>query len=749
MKIVRRSTPFRTALSLAVLLSLAACGGGGGSPDDDGATGVSLQGVAAKGLLKNAIVKAYRVNADGSRTLLKEEVTDTTGAYVLTGLPAGELVLVEITAGAATTMIDEATNAEVSLPAGFALRAATVLQDSGSGGSNTLQVTPFSEMAVAKAEAASGGLSKSNVEGANADVRSYVGFDVLQDAPVFDTTGTQPANQAALLLAAVSQLASSNVVSGCSGTQGEKVKCVVEAMATAGTQDSALADQIATAVQATQNDPDEPYAGPPVLPPVQQPVDIVPPDTRNSSVDAAKALIASIRSNASALSGTDGDTLEKRIQAVQTAFESAINPVGPSQRALLQALVAAASELDDIRTGQHADVPFSSALAVKVSDALGAGCTFYSDDTFTTVATDYGNASHVGCRVSHAEVMEGGKRYRIQHAVRISGNEGSYQVNTRIVKQEVNVDGYSVGAPVVLLAFQQTPAEMALLRDETGELTGLTLNGKLAPAVYADGSHDTGAVWVDVSIGLSATVSGNATRLNLLGQFQAQDAGGTTTSTVVLKEGSYLQASLPDDNSLVQTPQEDSESAARLEIEASTTGGHLINGLLQASLFKSDLSGASVPTQSSFTGLIKGAGDVQLFQGQLALGLSNVAAYDASQPDSSSNFLKKSLTLDGALYVPGRSAIEIQLAFSETEGSGVYGLSGYYLQGETRVNLTAAGSEDGSVASTATFSTPSGISMTLTPSVNLIDITKGGVVIGRLDRSAGIINYIDNTRESF
>jgi hypothetical protein len=94
--------PVRTLLSATLLAVLAACGGGGGDTAGGGGggggttSGVTVQGIAAKGLLKQAIVKAYRIESNGSRTLIKESVTDTDGSYSLADIPAGVTVLVEI-----------------------------------------------------------------------------------------------------------------------------------------------------------------------------------------------------------------------------------------------------------------------------------------------------------------------------------------------------------------------------------------------------------------------------------------------------------------------------------------------------------------------------------------------------------------------------------------------------------------------------------------------------------------------------
>ncbi len=67
---------------------ITACGGGGGGTSTDPVTPVAatttVSGVASKGPLKRAMVKAYAVKDDGTRgDLIASKETDDTGAYTL------------------------------------------------------------------------------------------------------------------------------------------------------------------------------------------------------------------------------------------------------------------------------------------------------------------------------------------------------------------------------------------------------------------------------------------------------------------------------------------------------------------------------------------------------------------------------------------------------------------------------------------------------------------------------------------
>ncbi len=136
------------ALAGAMIL-LAGCGGGGGGGSSAApapATGGSVTGVAAKGTLAGAIVTAYCGNSQAPADQLATGLTNTAGQYSLswTTACAGPVLLV-VTAGANTTMADEATGTIVTPAPGFQLRA--FLADPGT--TTVKNITPLTDMAVA------------------------------------------------------------------------------------------------------------------------------------------------------------------------------------------------------------------------------------------------------------------------------------------------------------------------------------------------------------------------------------------------------------------------------------------------------------------------------------------------------------------------------------------------------------------------------------------------------------------------
>ncbi len=755
MKSMHRVGLVRHALCLAVLLSLGAC-----MNDDDpseqptGPATVAVSGVATKGQLKAAIVRAFRVNADGSTTLLKESITDTIGGYELTGIPAGEVILVEVSAGPNTRMVDEASNdSNVPLPAGFKLRAAVVTQ---SGGSNTVQITPFSEMAVSKAQA-QGGLTAGNVEGANADIRTYLGFDVISEKPEFTDDGTTPANKAALMLAAISEVAHDTTTLGALGCgsaadTGAKVQCVVEKMAERGSQDATLAQTIGDAKDTVASGD---YAGTEVPPkPVPQPSAITSPAEGATAVADAKALVANLRSNYAALYGSSGDTLYKRLAAVQQSFLAMPELLSTSHRGLLQVAVDASARLDAVIDGEiTGDLPEANHIFRPLNgNVLNVGCSFFQNAAFTLPATTYDHSRYVACRVSQAVVQAGSGHEVVQHRLLIlpvAGSPHAYQLRSQVVRQAVEMsNGQWVLAGNTTQELTGYKLASLTLTRHGGETLDASVRGQFAPAIQqSTGSHDTGALSVEVDALRSPSVGG-AARLTLAGTLQRLDANEAVIGSVTLGANSFVQGITPPAGQ-ADAAIDHSQTEARLVLQAQTAGGQQVVGTLVLRGFETDLQGIATPGYAEFEGrIVDGAGTV-LFNGKLDSLRTNMAAYDSAEPDSATNHVSRTVSLTGDLFVPASALLTVNLSLSELAYRD-YAATGSYQQAGMQVNLslTGAGTAPGQLAG-LTLSSSTGVSITLEPGTAVFPIKKADVVVGRLDAQQRQIYYRDNTSESF
>ncbi len=135
-------------ITLAVVLALTGCGGGGGgdanAPAPPVSSPTSINGVAAKGIIKQARVLACRIvngapEPDAS-CATTSTANDGSFSFTFNDGFAGPL-MVKVMAGAASTMLDETTGTDIAY--GMTMRAAVPAVSQATG----VYVTPYSEMA--------------------------------------------------------------------------------------------------------------------------------------------------------------------------------------------------------------------------------------------------------------------------------------------------------------------------------------------------------------------------------------------------------------------------------------------------------------------------------------------------------------------------------------------------------------------------------------------------------------------------
>jgi hypothetical protein len=173
------------AAAIASLL-LAGCGGGGSSAVSSSST--ELSGIASKGPVANGTITAFSI-ANGQKDKSLASVTsDNSGSYTLKlGTYTGP-VLIEVTGG---SYRDEATGNTVTLASTLRSTVAHVAPNtSGSALIKSASVTPITEAAVQNAETKAGGLTPTNIQTANDDVKAQLGFDPVSTQP---TDATNPA----------------------------------------------------------------------------------------------------------------------------------------------------------------------------------------------------------------------------------------------------------------------------------------------------------------------------------------------------------------------------------------------------------------------------------------------------------------------------------------------------------------------------------------------------------------------------
>ena len=226
------------ATGLLAAAALSACSGGGGG------TTVTLTGVVAKGLTSHADVGVYAITsgAVAATPLVTAVTTGTDGTYSLSFSPTtGQQYVVRASARSdgSTSHLDEVSNLQQTLPSQFAMRS---LMTASGGATAVVNLTPFSELAVAAAEHDTGGLTTANAAQAVSTVAQLFTFNpsAVTPASVALAVGADQ-QKLAVLLAAVSEMANDATTLatlGCTGSTivsaGDKTTCVVNQLAAAG-----------------------------------------------------------------------------------------------------------------------------------------------------------------------------------------------------------------------------------------------------------------------------------------------------------------------------------------------------------------------------------------------------------------------------------------------------------------------------------------------------------------------------------
>lgn len=789
----------RHVVAAAAMVALSACGGGGGSSSDTGQdVGPSsltntVSGVAAMGLLKNALVTAYLPDAKGQPgQKLDETRTDPSGAYRFSNLPAGQVILLVVSrnpdATAPTVMTDEATNLDVPVTADFQLSAATVIP-AMAGAHNIVQVTPYSTMAVEKARAAvqsSGQFDEQTVGLANADIRRYTGFDVLGDAPLFDATGHTPLNAAALALAAVSTLAQNQSAESCPALQGlsdaqaiasVKATCQLAVLKQAGSSNAALVDQLAAAQQTTLVN--EGYSG--ALPPAPAVQPATLPNVPVADVAAAKALVSYLRSDVPFILGETGDTLRTRLTQVQADINASINPVDSINMRLLDAINYASWLYADREYG----VPASSVRF----DVGGRqiGCAFYTDNSYSVVAVNPAERRTQVCRVTYGYQLKTPATgsspavyTALQHAIFMepgaetdspTGGTSEFTFRTSLLWQDGTVDAggafvpnWQTGQHTMLAAGGASdPASSKLVATVSGSwavkagvgdyATGLSLKGELAPAYErVNGVVQAKGQKTKVDLVFVPDLQANQlSKLNVTGGFTGVDGNGGE-SAIKLLEGSSIQGwlNLPDFSSDTLLAKLDDLSLT-LVLRATTPTGSVVNGTVALSRFtdtQAASGGALTPSQrvdeqisqpalTSFVGTVTRNGQV-LISGKVQLNRDGLAT----------STVTSTLKVNATVQVPSRPDLVLKdLVLTETASK--LDIAGRLEQGSLWISVS--GQVDANDVLKLSLLSDAGVSLAIdsASATGRFPLMKSSNVVGELDSKAGQVTFVDNSYERF
>lgn len=783
---------------------LAACGGGGGGgtsqqPVDNNAS-VSLTGTAAKGLMANADVTAHAINSDGTvaTAALATTTTDAQGRYSLSFTATkGQPYVVKVTANANTTHLDEVSGQTQALPVGFAMRSLLPAATSDTV-TTSASVTPFSEMAVAAAAEATGGVTAANAAQAVSTVSQLLGFNPTDVVPT--TTGnanaTADQQKLAVMLTAVSQLAASDALGCSTGSAGEKTQCVVNALADAtsltsiklesGSTDVSAA--LAGAVTTVVNDPAlVGSVSPALLTAIENRLacegtscTAVTP-TVASAIDAAKTLFTQIKSDWTTLFSRGGASsiATGAANAEAWKFREAMSDVQVPAELLLKdagALLMAVDLYNDYKAGRESLTNRGRAPDLTANDNSSnfstfnsVGCTLYQDSATSVTATSPANANFIGCRGTYY-VSRGVDGTTVtttewRHGFTVTPNaNGTFGYATR-ARQRVQSCTSGVCSITANISLQSNPNAYTgtvtpTLTGALGRITGFTITGDLPPAfrsgtnelIDAEGHHSWSLT------GTRSIAADNMSSTTFSGQIVALNGDGSTASTLKVSNGSTSQTPVWRDASGNEV--EPGSSTAVSPFGGTFSGGALtitwttpaaeFEGSFSATDSVWDKSGTSLsPTRVTLAGSLRNisAGQAQEFlNGRIDATVSGFDNYDNTQADSTGNFNTVAFTFVGQVTAPGRPVLELTASSSlrshEDEPSAVNLQYRSIVSGTPRNVITVAGTRGSNgVMSFALNEAASNLSLNWVDGATSGNLMQGSSVVGTIDENTKMLTF--------
>lgn len=788
--------------ALAASALLAACGGGGGGDSASSDTGTTppaaanfeVAGVAAKGLLANALVSAHPVvnGQPDLNTTLASTSTDANGGYSLKfASTPGSLYLVRISAKAdgSTTQKDEISGASQALPSGFALRA--LLTAEASVTKTDLYVTPFTEMAAAAAVKA--GVSKDSLQQAQSNLVQMLGFDPSKVKPTdLGSAASDDEKKLAVMLTSVAQLAASGELGcGSAASAGDKVKCVVDKLAESSSVGSTkpgklgdidVAAKLVGAVNAVLQNPQlnkgvvDGSALNVALKNLEG--DGKPaPVSDASAVTAGKTLFTELRSNLRSLLAATSSTAPSALEAEASKFETAVTGVQlPAEMLLKDASVIVGGAQLYLNFKQRG-IPVASRsgytdfFAGAPNNSAGAACSLYQDADRQVVAQTATDAKFIGCSARYGAMLfndaqQGGKpawAYTRHRIFLDPQSDGSFNYTARANRIVCKAGGTGIcGAND---AFSRSNPQTLPATDFSGKLTpklegnviqSFSLAGDL-PAMFRQHSAELynpeGKSVIALS-GARNVIAGNAAKAGdletatLEGKLSLyRDNGTTLDSELAIRSGSKMVSRYVADGSPARELTELSLSVL------ASNGSAEFDGVFSLGAMLADKSGSVVePTQLSLQGALRnksGATVTEFLNGRIALTLQGFAAYDASQPLSATNSYKNVVGFAGSVTATERPLLSLTLDFSRSEAEALRDakISGQFktvVGGAPKLVLSFEGSEPSNPAQRSSLrisEASSGLNFSSDGKQSLIDLFKGDVKIGVID--------LDNSRVTF
>lgn len=750
-------------LALALVLGGCGGGGGGGSPVVDPPVAQrAVQGTAAKGMIKGARVAVHALDAQGVRsaTALASATTGADGSWRLQVPMATRSFLIEVSAAAGAVMADEVTGTDLPLPESMKLRSVVTLAENASG-SYEGSVTPLTEMIVRTAETLDGKLPQQAVAQAKSHVRTLLGFDpetvkpISANNPAALMAGEDEKNQS-LVLAAISKMGSTATADCGQSTPGERIACVVGKLAASvvvkdgvpGLDAGRLA-QLRDAIEAVAKDKNinrtgkDKVVGVPVLtpPPGTPPGPVTPPPPVGATpLEATKALFGSLRTNLRAIG--EGEAFRATADAIKADLTGTIEPLGNDVAGFSTLAMEAFERLERYRTGEIVREEFMVWNNHVLDQAPRSHNIGGRGDGSCRITQ---NPLSIGCTVIRETALPGtccvsNTLVQATRTFTLQPKPGSTRDFTYSAFLEKNVVAMDRWAPLAVLSSEALGGVFS--GDISFELsttaTQFTIHGQMPGRLVNGLFVSDGEDW---SLGVTRTAEGDGiTHYALDGKVTAHT--GQSARTVEISEGSFLRVALKGaSNKTVQNAANELQLTLR-----GIVGNTAVGGILRASGDMQDKSQTTrMLTALSFEGALD-HGDATVFNGHVALTRHGYQNYDATAPESDTNFVADTIEIGGALSVPDRPVLSLMLGATRT-GIDAGALSAQYRDGSSVINASVS-AKAGERHPLVKVSSADGVAFSFANTSAPVDVSKDGVVTARLDLAKGLIHYSDGSSES-
>lgn len=786
-------------LGLTVIAALAACGGGGGG--GAALAPVELTGVAAKGLIKGGMVKAYTVtNGVVSTTAVESAETNDKGEYKLTKIPADALVKLEVVPiEGKTKVVDETDGTEYTPASDFKLSAVLAVVP---GAANEAHITPATEMVVQRAQAL-GGITANNTAFAAGEIQSTLGFSP-NEKPVFSADGTTPASKAAVYLKTVALVAKDTTTAttlGCSdATNAARVACVTKAMASKAAKGGSDFTAVTTALAAKQ-DVAKTGVSASVASEVAAPVAIkapadvkVPSNLPVTAIEKAKQFFQTLKASLKLLTNDDpaATTFQTELDKAATEFKNTTNPANDYALDAADFMLSAAGKFKKSK-----DDNFFEKSPTIWKNNLQYTCAWYKDISAwkvgsTAAATTAADANILSCRYGQIVVVNPSdttKRFWGGIQVLITANPtNANAVNAySMYREEAQFNScgttpcwtaaltaagsntllYQYTVPSFAAKFENIALEslnkavITITKQESNALAG-NIEGFIATSAKRKSTYATTSQFKTLAEWAAAKdfpteILGVKHGINL--NIDAADQNGTTTikfsgfhslyktadvvhSKISLDTGSQITGTTDSNNNFTPTG---------FDLSLTVQGENVaFTGKLAASSFLKgpEANSKSEPTKIVLDGSLKLKTD-ELFKGTITFVNSNKGTFNPTLAISETNFDQGTIEIVGDFKVPSKDPLQLKIKLAATEYKKPTISLNYSQKESPLITLKAYGNELDPSKEYMEFAFGADVTATAKKGEDSFELKSNGATIANYKKSTGKIEYLDGSFEKF